>query len=422
MAPKKTITEYERRRLENIRRNSEMIASLRLHSKASELSASLKRGHPKPFVSPGNVNKKLKSPPGSPIVIRRSLRTRGLPPEHSCDPSTLHDASKASPSPNPNLIPEHRPLIDAIVAAAKGEGSGSGEPRSELAVRGRFDPRSAMVLKSENVAKVVPERILSVKFLPSANRTVLAVGNKLGNVGFWDLDQIFTCSYDGLVRMMDVEKEIFQLVYSSTDSIYSICQFSCDANSLYFGEGAGVLKLWDERTGKASSSWELHRDRINTIDFHPENKDMMVTSSTDGTASIWDLRNIKNDQPKQVKLFQHQRAVHSAYFSPTGSYLATTSIDDSIGILGGSNLNDIFMVPHNNQTGRWLSAFRAVWGWDDCFLFIGNMKRAVDIISTERVESPEMTSIPCRFAAHPCKIGTLAGATAGGKVFILTET
>lgn len=51
-----------------------------------------------------------------------------------------------------------------------------------------FDPRSELGLKPKNVAKVVSERIMSVRFLPFVDRTVVVVGNKIGNLGFWDLD------------------------------------------------------------------------------------------------------------------------------------------------------------------------------------------------------------------------------------------
>ncbi|KAL7190942.1 hypothetical protein ACSBR2_023086 [Camellia fascicularis] len=178
---------------------------------------------------------------------------------------------------------------------------------------------------------------------------------------------------------MDVEKEIFDLVYSSDHAIFSISQRTNDAKSLYFSEGHGVLNIWDERAGKSSASWILHEDRINTIDFNSKNTDIMATSSTDGTACIWDLRNIDADKPKCLKTVNHKRAVHSAYFSPSGSYLATTSIDDNVGLLTGANFEDITMINHNNKTGRWISSFRAIWGWDDSYLFIGNMKRGVDV-------------------------------------------
>ncbi|KAJ0569613.1 putative transcription factor WD40-like family [Helianthus annuus] len=158
---------------------------------------------------------------------------------------------------------------------------------------------------------------------------------------------------------------------------------------------------------------ELHDSRINTIDFNPENTNMMATSSSDGTACIWDLRKIGKSKPKSLKVITRERAVHSAYFSPSGDRLATTSLDDKIGVLGGANYEDEFMLYHYNQTGRWLSSFKGVWGWDDSYIFIGNMKRGVDVISTLQqrlvttLESPHMTAIPCRFDPHPFIPGCL---------------
>lgn len=54
------------------------------------------------------------------------------------------------------------------------------------------------------------------------------------------------------------------------------------------------------------------------------------------------------------------------------------------------------------------------------------MKRGVDVISVagkKRVatlESDLLSAIPCRFDAHPCNVGMLAGATSGGQVYIWT--
>jgi hypothetical protein len=69
---------------------------------------------------------------------------------------------------------------------------------------------------------------------------------------------------------------------------------------------------------------------------------------------------------------------------------------------------------------------RAIWGWDDSYLFIGNMKRGVDVISPAQrrtiftLQSPDMSAIPCRFDAHPYNVGMLAGATSGGQVYMWT--
>ena len=34
------------------------------------------------------------------------------------------------------------------------------------------------------------------------------------------------------------------------------------------------------------------------------------------------------------------------------------SFDDNVGITGGVNFKDTLMIPHDNQTGRWISSFR----------------------------------------------------------------
>ena len=93
---------------------------------------------------------------------------------------------------------------------------------------------------------------------------------------------------------------------------------------LYFGKGHGGLNIWDERVGKCSTQWNLHERMINSIDFNSKNYNIMATSSSDGTACIWDLRSINVDQPKPLKEVSHNRAVQSAYFSPSRSSLAMT--------------------------------------------------------------------------------------------------
>ncbi|XP_010245543.1 PREDICTED: WD repeat-containing protein 76-like isoform X2 [Nelumbo nucifera] len=217
-----------------------------------------------------------------------------------------------------------------------------------------FNVRS-LRLRPENIAQLMPGKILDVRFFPSTHRTLIVAGNKFGNVGFWDVDnkedegdgiylyqphsgpisailirpysvsKVFSSCYDGFIRLMDVEKENFNLIYSGEDAIFSLSQHPQDAQSLYFSEGRGKLHVWDERAGKLSSSWMLHEQRINSIDFNVENTNLMATSSTDGKTCIWDLRSIGSaDGPKSFKTFDHKRTVHSAYFSPSGSHLATT--------------------------------------------------------------------------------------------------
>ena len=56
---------------------------------------------------------------------------------------------------------------------------------------------------------------------------------------------------------------------------------------------------------------------------------------------------------------------------------------------------------------------RGIWGWDDSYIFAGNKKKGVDVISAytktlvTTLESPHMSAIPCRFDAHPFRPGML---------------
>ncbi|PQM42028.1 WD repeat-containing protein 76 [Prunus yedoensis var. nudiflora] len=522
------LTDYERKRLENIRRNDQMMASLKLHSIAAQVSASTKR--PRAETKSYKVCPKKQPKTQTPIVIRRSLRTRGLPPDaKGLSDDAIESMVRSSKSPSPSkssprdLGPlsmrdaysgaSDRALIEALLGIAnkpqlstsvKGEigrfevskvenssGACEGidgltyglikkegneiedglklEPSTEgidgitcgLIKKEESDVDSglkleSLTLNSENIARVVPGRITNVSFFPCTSSRMVVVGNKFGNVGFWHIDskeeeesgvylyhphtgpisgiliqqhcmsKIFTSCYDGFIRLMDAEKEVFDLVHSSEETIYSICQQSKDPKCLYFAEGHGGLSVWDERTGNFSNQWSLHEDRINSISFNSENSNVMATSSKDGTACILDLRSINANKLKTLRTVGHKRAVHSAYFSLSGRSLVTTSIDNTVGISSGVNFEDISMIYHDNRTGRWISSFRAIWGWDDEYVFIGNMKRGVDVISpVERrtvftLQSPHMSAIPCRFDVHPFNVGMLAGATSGGQVYIWT--
>lgn len=123
---------------------------------------------------------------------------------------------------------------------------------------------------------------------------------------------------------MDVERETFDLAYAGAHSITTISQRPNEVKSLYFSEGQGKLSVWDESAGKSSALWSLHEVRINSIDFNAHNTNLMATSSNDGTACVWDLRKVASHKPEAVIAVNHKRAVNSAYFSPSGSLLATT--------------------------------------------------------------------------------------------------
>ncbi|XP_024012785.1 DNA damage-binding protein CMR1 isoform X2 [Eutrema salsugineum] len=528
-------TEYERKRLENIRRNDEMMVALNVRAKASLLSAATKR----PRDESKSFQKKKKKPTKSetPIVIRKSLRTRGLNPDSGGLPDGFSDyPNRMAPPPPPDksssrlLAPlpfdaayggddSHKNFVETILGIArksmvngeigtvkvskddpplvprhcgtrsssrlsnasvkkeepvfaikscggklvKGEtGSVKDENESpmvntrssarlsnvvakkeepdssidyvkkevfevgfpvkpeEIEFGGGFDTGS-LSLEPHNVARVVPGRILVVKFLPCENVKLIAAGDKLGHVGFWNLD----CQDeedDGIYLFHPHSAPVSSLVFQQN----SFSKRPNDEQSLYFCEGYGMLNIWDLRAGKSLFQWDLHDHRINSIDFNPQNPHVMATSSTDGTACLWDLRSMGAKKPKTLTTVNHARAVHSAYFSPSGLSLATTSVDNHLGILSGANFEDTSMIYHDNITNRWISTFRGVWGWDDSYVFVANRSKGIDVISpklkrtVKELQNPLMRAIPCRIHCHPLNVGMLAGATAGGQVYVWT--
>ncbi|KAF5182538.1 Dna damage-binding protein cmr1 [Thalictrum thalictroides] len=413
--------------------------------------------------------KKLKSE--FPIILRRSPRTHGVvevepepEPEPSSQEVTEDESIESETSPRklgPLTMEEayngdssDRPFINTIMSMSNAASSSCSEKRELVGNVESFDPKS-MVLKPENIGRVMPDKISNFKFFPCPDRTIVASGNSAGEIAFWDVDcededcdgiylyqphessisgisiqpfslsKVFSSCYGGLIRVMDVGRESFDLVYSTDISIFCLSQQPNDSNTLYFGQGSGLLSVFDARVGKSSDSRRLHELRINTLDFNPENINLVATSSTDGTACIWDVRYINSQKPKYLKMVEHTKSVHSAYFSPSGKFLATTSIDDKIGILGGVDFMDTSTIYHLNRNAAGVSYFRAIWGWDDSYLFIGNLNGGVDVISTVdqsmvTLESSHISAAPLRFAAHPYKIGTLAAGTSCRKIYVWT--
>ncbi|GJZ94385.1 WD repeat-containing protein 76, partial [Tanacetum coccineum] len=343
------LTEYERRRLENIKRNDEMLGSFKIKSQLADLTAFTKLHRVKT-----NISHKVK--PKTPTVTRRSLRAQGKGPDYQ----SMKDANTCSKS-------------DQILISQLKNGDVHGRIKASIDL-------DSLKLAPKNIANVLPGMIRSIKFFPSTDTRMVVVGNKGGTIGFWNVDsekedgdgiykyqtnpgivsailiqpfsknKITTSCYGGQIRSLDIEKEIFALSYSTDNPITSMSQQPGDVHSLYFGEGEGVVRQWDQRSRKSIFSCDIHDSIVNTIDFNPENTNIMATSSSDNTACIWDLRKHSKSKPELVKLIVRKSPVHSACFSPSGSFLATTSVDDKIGVLSGTNYDEEFMINHDNQT------------------------------------------------------------------------
>eukprot|EP00897_Mesotaenium_endlicherianum_P009721 jgi/Mesen1/8778/ME000524S08064 len=339
-------------------------------------------------------------------------------------------------------------------------------------------------LKESDYAKVVKGRIHTLAFLPTRDKVLVAAGDKEGQVGLWDVDaesngpgggdgvfafqphtrpvsglavpwqdctKVYSASYDGTVRVLDVEAASFAEVLSDEARTFSaLCVHPGSPWTLHLADDDGSMSTLDARAAPPSSSsplrqqqqlHQLHARKVSTVQCHPQREWLVLTSSTDTAVSLWDVRRMTAGRDGMAVPYATRpgsRGVNSAYFSPGGDRIASTSYDNYVkiwdGLLDLSEEDDVphkkkrempspRLIPHNNNTGRWVSSFRAVWAWDNKHVFIGSMARALDIFDTETLKlkhaltSEFQTTIPARLGVHPC-LPIVAGGNASGKVFV----
>lgn len=122
---------------------------------------------------------------------------------------------------------------------------------------------------------------------------------------------------------------------------------------MYIEEGAGNLKVWDQREGKdwTSELWQLHYFRINTIVFSTQDGNLVVTSSTHGRACIRDLRNMKKDWSEFLNMISSERAVLGHISLPVKAALQQRALMIILAYRVGANFGDPAMISHKNKLG-----------------------------------------------------------------------
>ena len=215
-------------------------------------------------------------------------------------------------------------------------------------------------------------------------------------------------------------------------------------NRVFLGTNTGYLDAIDVRCAPGANvvhSVHASLKKINTVDVDVNGASHnLVCSGTDCTVKVFDTRKLLKvtTKPSATKLYapflvgNHARACQGAYFAPDGSgRILSTSFDDTVRIWDsrsarGGEMNDVISIKHDNNTGRWVFPFRAVWSADSSSVIIGNMKRYLDVysVATGRLScqgsAPElMTAIPSRNCCSDD--GTrIAAATASGRVHVYT--
>ncbi|WWD19513.1 hypothetical protein CI109_103974 [Kwoniella shandongensis] len=135
--------------------------------------------------------------------------------------------------------------------------------------------------------------------------------------------------------------------------------------------------------------------------------------------------------------WQHGKSCSSAYWDPWGRRVLTTSYDDKLRVwnlnpqsmlldtpLATSHFQPTRSIPHNCQTGRWLTILRAQWSLNMDYMphfTVGNMKRSLDVVSAsgEKIISlwnEAVTAVPAVTASHPTIVDRVVGGNTSGRI------
>jgi WD repeat-containing protein 76 len=160
----------------------------------------------------------------------------------------------------------------------------------------------------------------------------------------------------------------------------------------------------------------------------------MISAGLDGTVTLWDVRTLGTTQnASPIASYNGGRSVNSAYFSPSGRYVVSTTMankldlfedvhlaiasdgDDSPSAKQKPNgtstalLKPYKSIAHDNMTGRWLTTFQAIFHPQLDLFAVGSMRqpRCVELFDPSparllrTVTGDALTAVASRLAFHP---------------------
>jgi len=476
------LCEYEKIRLRNIREREALFAELNISEAKSDLSNMFTTPTQNKLVP---SNRGLASQPKKKEVLppRKSSRLSGaqVPEIQRFDPLLeaseeeksvpLHNLSLSETFSSSDLVT----LSDTQAFLSKLSIVSTEKNTISFNSNSLKSSCSPLSVTEELVAKVVPERIFSLAVHPSPTNLVCAVGDKKGCVGLWDIlassspghgvhlyhshtapvntlswdlantNNIVSTSYDGTTRMLDTEKQEHTMIYGEKEFLdaggVTTCHAQMSPDTFLISQStAGSVVLLDKRVSwaKPVNSYKIF-DRLapKSLSVHPVQTNLFLTGNTKGGCFIFDIRNTSNSPTKQMvpvcELLGHSRSLSSCVFSPVrGNQVVSMAADDKLIMFDTSTIVKTIspqcQVKHNNQTGRWLTPFRATWHpTREGMLVTGSMDRprqmevwetssgSLDLVS--RLRGEYLGSICSLVDIHPSR-DVVVGGNSSGRVHV----
>lgn len=489
------LSEYEKKRLENIKQNQEILKSLNIKGIIpDEIKKAAKPVGP--IVKKARVNSEESAAAAvtdttmnarrvSSRLLRKTGSLEGLDEDFVRIESSYNFKTISDPSP-----PKPKRIVGKIAFDPE-EGATSGfieltgslnKTTFSFSEHERPEKEFENGLEIQNelsVIKVMKERIYSIAVHPDPSKILIAAGGKFGELSFLDGTdsshpdkmlsdlpeakeyrpgvysfrphtgsisnlrynpansvQLFSTSYDNIVRCLDITTGTFDELYNfGEDNGDVVTGFDLDStgNLLYFSDTDGMFRWADRRTPEIIKEIRLHDKKIGGVSVCRDGK-YLATASNDGTVGLWDLRKLpagSTDEVSALHTLTFRRSVTSVCFNPQdSSKLLSTCYDDHVrvhyNITGSADSSSHSEMSHNNQTGRWITNFKAVWDpKSPNYAVVGNMNRGIDIIDASatsaeivrNITSEYLTAQPAVNAFHP-NLDVVASGNASGKIAI----
>jgi WD40 repeat protein len=190
--------------------------------------------------------------------------------------------------------------------------------------------------------------------------------------------RIITCSYDGSLRLWDLESsaQIGDEWREEGDEMAVMTMaLSPNGKTLASGSYGGTVRVWDIETRKVIAKWEVHPEGAVLVCWSPDGE-RVASGFSDGTVWVWD---VKSGEPVEslnpIKTgYGHLSAVS---YSPEATMIATAGHDkNGIGIWDA-------------KTGKPLSTVKVdqpvwdlTWTSDEKKLIAGMWDRLIRIFDT----------------------------------------
>ncbi|KAI8843675.1 WD40-repeat-containing domain protein [Chytridium lagenaria] len=281
----------------------------------------------------------------------------------------------------------------------------------------------------EGTVKVTKDMIYTIAMHPSVDKIIAGVGDKTGALAFWDVSE----TLEKCERGEEEEEPVVAMFKPHARPVSKVMYHTTDLKKIFTSSYDGSVRCMDVDA--------QHLMRYETVYVHPE--ETMVTSfDIDPTGrTVWFLRrrrHLRRPRPpyphipsphslpqkaqhrfvEALRSYRHGKSVNSAFWDASGKHVLSLSFDDTIREI---------KIRHNNNTGRWIQKFKAVWKEtpDESLFVVGNMHRSVDIYSgtgspLSILSSPDkLTAIPAVNVFHPSPaVRMIVSGNASGRMTV----